>query len=64
MMRDVSNELARLHPGVVNVTIKKSKKEWIGVGTERHDVNIQWKKAFGRKKNGEGIFKFFKEKNK
>jgi hypothetical protein len=62
LMKEVAEHLARLHPGLVHVVQKESAEAWGGgVGNLRWDVNIEWKKAFGRKKHGDGILSFLKK---
>jgi hypothetical protein len=62
LMKEVAEHLSSLHPGLVHVVRKKSETEWGGgVGNYRWDVNIEWKKAFNRKKHGNGILNFLKK---
>jgi len=62
LMEITSRKMATFHPGLVHVVQKKSEKEWEGVGNVRWDCNIEWKKAFGRKKHGSGILNFMKKR--
>lgn len=62
LMKETAEKLAALHPGLVHVVQKKSETEWEGVGKIRWDCNIEWKKAFGRKKHGAGILDFLGQK--
>lgn len=58
---EAAKALAKLHPGLVKITIKSSKEAWEGIGTERTDVIISWKKAYERKMlGGKSIGDFLK----
>lgn len=62
MQRDTAFALAKRHPGCVRIVVKKSKEKWESVGTNRVDVNINWKKAYRPKRkinSNEGIRRFF-----
>jgi hypothetical protein len=48
MQRKAAQALQVLHPGLVKIKIKKSKKAWEGIGDERVDVNIAWKQAYNK----------------
>lgn len=59
--------LAKAHPGVVSLKIKRTKHSWQGFARDkdgyivRQDVIVQWKKAFQRgTRKDNGISKFFK----
>jgi hypothetical protein len=61
LQRSAAFQLSAQHPGCVKVTVKKSKEKWEGVGTNRVDVNVNWKKAYRPKGNkDQSIKKFFK----
>lgn len=47
MMGQNAHDLAKLHPGIIRISEKKTKTPWKGFeSTERIDVTIGWKRAF------------------
>jgi hypothetical protein len=62
MMRQNAFDLAKLHPGIIRVSEKKTKYAWAGFDSNiRIDVTIGWVKAFRQgiaKKNNKGKLDF------